>query len=87
MQIVNRVKEDKENIMKASDSMAVSALRVLGLAYTYSDELKEENLVFVGLVGMIDPPRPEAKNAVSIFKKAGITTIDFAIIIPLFHRL
>lgn len=67
--------KDKENIMKASDEMAVSALRVLGLAYTYSDELKEENLVFVGLVGMIDPPRPECKNAVSIFKKAGITTV------------
>ena len=67
--------KDKENIMKASDSMAVSALRVLGLAYTYADELKEENLVFVGLVGMIDPPRPECKNAVSIFKKAGITTV------------
>lgn len=67
--------KDKENIMKASDEMAVSALRVLGLAYTYSDELKEENLVFVGLVGMIDPPRPECKNAVAIFKKAGITTV------------
>ena len=68
-------KEDKEKIMAASDAMAVDALRVLGLAYTYADELKEENLVFLGLVGMIDPPRPEAKNAVSIFKKAGITTI------------
>ena len=67
--------KDKENIMAASDSMAVEALRVLGLAYAYSDELKEENLVFVGLVGMIDPPRPECKNAVDIFKKAGITTI------------
>ena len=67
--------KDKEKIMKASDTMAVDALRVLGLAYTYADELKEENLVFVGLVGMIDPPRPECKNAVSIFKKAGITTI------------
>ena len=67
--------KDKEKIMQASDAMAVDALRVLGLAYTYSDELKEENLVFLGLVGMIDPPRPEAKNAVSIFKKAGITTI------------
>ena len=66
---------DKKNIMAASDSMAVSALRVLGLAYSYSDELKEENLVFIGLVGMIDPPRPECKNAVDIFKKAGITTI------------
>ena len=67
--------EDKQNIMKASDAMAVDALRVLGLAYSYADELKEENLVFLGLVGMIDPPRPECKNAVSIFKKAGITTI------------
>ncbi len=67
--------EDKQNIMKASDTMAVDALRVLGLAYSYADELKEENLVFLGLVGMIDPPRPECKNAVSIFKKAGITTI------------
>ena len=67
--------KDKENIMKASDAMAVDALRVLGLAYSYADELKEENLVFVGLVGMIDPPRPECKNAVSIFKNAGITTI------------
>ena len=67
--------KDKEKIMAASDAMAVDALRVLGLAYAYADELKEENLVFLGLVGMIDPPRPEAKNAVSIFKKAGITTI------------
>ena len=71
----NITEKDKENIMKASDAMAVDALRVLGLAYRYADELKEENLVFLGLVGMIDPPRPEAKNAVSIFKKAGITTI------------
>ena len=71
----NITAKDKENIMAASDSMAVEALRVLGLAYAYNDELKEENLVFVGLVGMIDPPRPECKNAVDIFKKVGITTI------------
>ena len=68
-------KEDKENIMKASDAMAVEALRVLGLAYKESDDLTEEELIFVGLVGMIDPARPEAANAVSIFNKAGITTI------------
>ena len=71
----NITEDDKKNIMSASDAMAVSALRVLGLAYSYADELKEENLVFIGLVGMIDPPRPECKNAVDIFKKAGITTI------------
>ena len=67
--------KDKENIMAASDAMALNALRVLGLAYSENDELKEENLVFIGLVGMIDPPRPECKNAVEIFKKAGITTV------------
>ena len=66
---------DKEKIIQASDTMAANALRVLGLAYRYNDTLAEEKLIFVGLVGMIDPPRPEAKNAVSIFKKAGITTI------------
>ena len=67
--------KDKENIMAASDEMAKEALRVLGLAYKESDDLTEEDLVFIGLVGMIDPARPEAANAVNIFKKAGITTI------------
>ena len=67
--------KDKEKIMAASDMMAVEALRVLGLAYKYSSSLTEDDLVFVGLVGMIDPARPEAKEAVDIFKQAGITTI------------
>ena len=71
----NITQKDKENIMAASDMMAVDALRVLGLAYAISDKLEEKELVFVGLVGMIDPPRPECKDAVSIFKQAGITTI------------
>ncbi len=71
----NITQKDKDNIMKASDAMAVDALRVLGLAYAISDKLEEKELVFVGLVGMIDPPRPECKDAVSIFKQAGITTI------------
>lgn len=67
--------EDVKHIMEASDTMAHEALRVLCLAYKKSSELTEKDLIFVGLVGMIDPPRPEAKNAVEIFKKAGITTI------------
>ena len=67
--------EDKKKIMEASDTMAVEALRVLGLAYKESKDLTEEDLIFIGLVGMIDPARPEALPAVSIFKKAGITTI------------
>ena len=67
--------EDKKDLMNASDSMAKDALRVLALAYKESKSLEESDLIFLGLVGMIDPPRPECKNAVEIFKKAGITTI------------
>ena len=67
--------KDKEVIMSASDMMAKDALRVLALAYRKSDKIEEEDLIFLGLVGMIDPPRPEAKRAVSIFKQAGITTV------------
>lgn len=67
--------EDKKELMTASDSMAKDALRVLALAYKESETLEESDLIFLGLVGMIDPPRPECKNAVSIFKQAGITTI------------
>jgi Ca2+-transporting ATPase len=55
--------------------MAQSALRVLALAYKQSEQLSEDNLIFVGLVGMVDPPRPEAGEAVAIFKKAGIVTV------------
>ena len=67
--------QDKADIMAASDAMSKDALRVLGLAYKKSNELTEEGLIFSGIVGMIDPARPEAKNAVDIFKTAGITTI------------
>lgn len=68
-------KEDIENIQNASEEMAKKALRVLALAYRYVDELEEENLIFVGLVGMVDPPREAAKPAVKTLKEAGITTI------------
>ncbi len=68
--------EDKDNIAQASKDMATMALRVLALAIkTDDDSATEDNLTFVGLVGMIDPPRPEAAGAVEIFKEASITTI------------
>lgn len=67
---------DKEKIQAAAKEMATMALRVLALSIKLEDtSAAEENLVFAGLVGMIDPPRPEAKNAVEIFKEASVTTI------------
>ncbi len=66
---------DLENINKANTYFADNALRALALAYTNKDSIEEEDLIFVGLVAMIDPAREEAKPAVATFKRAGITTI------------
>ena len=66
---------DIDDIYKANSYFSSKALRVLALAYSDEDEIKEENLTFLGLVAMIDPARPEAAPAVSDFKGAGITTV------------
>lgn len=66
-----------------NDEMSSSALRVLAIAYKKIDNVPdnptsddlENNLTFLGLVGMIDPPRPEAKAAVATCRKAGIKPI------------
>ncbi|MBW3003000.1 calcium-translocating P-type ATPase, PMCA-type, partial [Candidatus Woesearchaeota archaeon] len=70
-------KEDKNKILKINDRFARSALRVLGFAYKQSSGAKttESDLVFVGLQGMIDPPRQEAKAAIEKCRKAGIKLI------------
>lgn len=67
---------DRERILAAAGEMAKLALRVLALARREGNEAaEEERLCFVGLAGMIDPPRPEAKAAVQEFKNAGIRTV------------
>ena len=66
---------DIDEIYKANSYFSNKALRVLALAYNTKDKIDEEDLVFVGLVAMIDPARPEAKPAVAKFKTAGITTV------------
>ena len=70
---------DVENILEANNSMAKNALRVLGMAYKDSDSEVNENLesslIYIGMVGMIDPPRPEVKSAIDKCKTAGIKTV------------
>ena len=66
---INRVLEQNEEFSK-------QAYRVLGFAYRNTDKPKsmelEQDLIFVGMVAMIDPPREEAKDAIKVCHKAGI---------------
>lgn len=71
--------KDIENILEANNNLAKDALRVLGMAYKDSDsevnESLESSLIYIGMVGMIDPPRPEVKSAIEKCKTAGIKTV------------
>lgn len=79
----DNLKDYINKIRQKNEEMAKEALRVLGCAYKEIDHIpsKEEmqeienNLIFIGMVGMIDPPREEAKKAVEKCKKAGIKTV------------
>lgn len=68
-------------ILRANDEMARKALRVLALAekplrdHEAQDENVEENLTFVGLMGMIDPPRASAAKAIQVCRRAGIKPV------------
>ena len=86
-EIGGQISEELESyinkIRQENEKMAQNALRVLGCAYKEIDHIptKEEmktienDLIFIGMVGMIDPPREEAKQAVTKCKKAGIKTV------------
>lgn len=75
--------DDIHHIFERNEEMAFKALRVLAIAYKYIDELPsdisaesiEDGLTFVGLVGMIDPPREEARLAVEQCRRAGIKPV------------
>ncbi len=73
--VVRLTLEKKNEIEKAIDEMAAKALRVLAFAYKSDKKKLEEDLIFVGVQGMIDPPRKEIKSAVSACKTAGIRVI------------
>ncbi len=76
--------QDRGRILQANQEMAAGALRVLGLAYkSLADteqgsevaEEAEEEMVWLGLVGMIDPPREEVRGAVKLCDQAGIKSV------------
>ena len=69
--------QDREKIMRSVDSMASQALRVLALAEKDSldDNEAESGFTFLGLVGMMDPPRPDAIAAVASAREAGVRPI------------
>jgi Ca2+-transporting ATPase len=74
--------EDKQAILATNKDLAKQALRVLMMAYKTTNEIPtlesavvESDLIFSGLVGMIDPERPEAAEAVRVAKEAGIRPI------------
>ncbi len=77
------IKGDIQKAKQLTEKMSSDALRVLAVAYKEIDavpenptsEQLESDLIFMGLVGMIDPPRPEAKDAVAICRKAGIKPV------------
>ncbi len=64
--------KNKEEILDVNFGFTKSALRTLGLAYKVYDDNLESNLVFIGLVGMEDPPREEVKETIELCKHSGI---------------
>ena len=74
---------EQQTILATAEQMAADGLRVIAVAYRTWDstpvpltpEDAETGLIFIGLVGMIDPPRPEAAGAVETCKTAGITPV------------
>ncbi len=82
-QAVTITGSDYAQIAEAADNMGKNALRVIALAYRdfpeksgkLTDTDMQDNLTFIGLAGMADPPRPEAKEAIALCKQAGIKVI------------
>ena len=77
-QAIDLSDEVKQNILEQNQQFASQALRVLGFAYKPTDKPQdgvEEELIWIGLQAMIDPPRPEVKEALNDCKTAGIRVI------------
>lgn len=81
--VVRLDRKRKNDILKANREMATSALRVLAVAYreglaekeTYGIDEVESRLIFVGLVGMMDPPRENVRHSIALCRRAGMKVI------------
>ena len=75
--------ELKSEVLRVNSDLSRAALRVLAFAFKEyaslpadpSPDKNESDMIFVGLTGMIDPPRPEARDAIALCKKAGVNAI------------
>jgi len=80
-EIVTLTEDRKNEIISSASLMSQDALRVLGSAFKILSsphieiDALEEDLTFIGLIGMIDPPRLEVKDSIALCKKAGISTV------------
>ena len=79
-EVIPITEEHKKQYQFATEKMSNNALRTLGVAYKPINERipsseMEKNLILIGLVGMIDPPRLEVKDSIQLAKNAGITSV------------
>ncbi|MBE6157305.1 MAG: cation-translocating P-type ATPase [Firmicutes bacterium] len=74
-EVINLTKKKKDELFDIEKSLSSNALRVLAFAYKNTPDLDENDLVFVGMVGMIDPPRPTVKDAIKTCRTSGIIPI------------
>ncbi|WP_300261761.1 calcium-translocating P-type ATPase, PMCA-type [Clostridium sp.] len=80
-ELLDFTKEYKDKVLENSNIMSDKALRVLSFAYKDTSKENivldslEKDLIFIGMVGMIDPPRLEVKDSIKLCKSAGITPV------------
>ena len=68
-------KKKKDELFKIEKKLSSKALRVLAFAYKDTADLDEKDLIFIGMIGMIDPPRDTVKHSIETCKTCGITPI------------